>query len=112
METLIKNYRINSAKWMGLNYDIIPRYKTHKIEVKIGNEWTEWLPDQDHNQMAIMIGKLQKENILTSLFFEDEGECWVRLNELDDDNFGDILDSDIRIAFMKAWNEYYESLNQ
>jgi len=108
----IQQYRKASAEWMGV--------KEHKIIgggtfIQYPNKVTDlggWHPDQDHNQMAMMIDKLRENGCQISFYchkdiymcrithdpsMENETELWGNETML--------------IIFMKAWSKYYKSLN-
>ena len=90
----IQQYRQDSAKWMGID------------------KYYPWHPDQDHNRMAMMEDKLIDEKLYFRYSYNPETEGWQVYFQISENACPIVHNSkDKCIAFMKAWTEYYKSLN-
>ena len=107
----IQQYRQDSAKWMGYEYriDKIPFYESDGSVSY--NSSPNWHPDESYEQMHMMWNKLNNKevcnihcNVCNGTLIEiAQIKPWVEL--------GEGWDKDIRIAFMKAWTEYYKAIS-
>jgi len=105
----IQQYRKDSAEWMGFR---IEKFKD-EINVYLESYTAIWHPDQYHNQMHMMIDKLKKDGAGYKIMgSKAEGDVFKIFDRCDlprrDVKMFKGHDKDIRIAFMKAWSEYYK----
>ena len=100
----VQTYRKNSAEWMGFEIEFI-NGKRYYVKDKIKIRVQAWQPDIDYSQMHMMIAKLQKERVRVYLFHEEDGDCWVRITQVDRESI-DREHKNIRTAFRLACTEF------
>ena len=97
-------YRKHSSEWMGFKIEFI-KGKRYYVKDNFHVRIQAWQPDISYDQMHMMIKKLQEDEVCVYLFHEEDGDCWVRITQLDKETI-EYLHKDIRTAFRLACTEY------
>jgi len=109
----IQQYRQDSAKWMGLKRagGGFKNAKDMIIEKDDGTVFLWWMPDKDHNQMAMMEDKLDEMDVILYWDTEDghyyEIKPFIKGQRVKFSHHGR---SKIE-AFRLAWTEYYKTIS-